>query len=1125
MSLLFTQQSINTLKLHKVLFGSDLDQPISWDNAQIVASRLYDAGHGSVDKRIYGSDIYAIDLINEIFQYLIRQSIPLNPSDITRNTRTLLAGKIGSAPADRLMSNIMKMLPKSDADADQSSPFRPYLFALITWVNRQNPAYRPYYPLFLSPGLTETPEYNVMMDVVNTTLSAPQIGGKPKLSLTEFLRAPAIHEPDSIQRQLTWILEHWSDLIDHLKLKLLRALDFLSEEYKIRGDGPGPVNIPDFTRLKDIERFSTDADWMPNVILLAKNIFVWRVQLSRKYGRDIRLLYDIPDEELDSIADSGFTALWLIGFWQRSPASKRIKHLCGNPDAEASAYSLFEYNINDDIGGEKAMHHLKQRCIDRGIRLACDMVPNHTGIDSKWIRTHPEWFIQADRPPFPAYSFKGENLSYDPTVEIYLEDHYFSKNDASVVFKHVDRDTGKIRFIYHGNDGTSMPWNDTAQLNYLLPEVREAVIQTILSIARQFPIIRFDAAMTLTKLHFQRLWFPEAGSGSDIPSRSANGLTKEEFDDLFPEEFWRTVVDRVAAEVPDTLLLAEAFWMMEGYFVRTLGMHRVYNSAFMNMLKIEDNARYRQSIKNVLAFDPEILKRYVNFLNNPDEDSAAVQFGKGDKYFGVAALMAALPGTPLFGHGQIEGYHEKYGMEFSRPYRDEYPDAGFIERHQKEIFPLLRVRYLFSDSKHFRFFDFFRQDGTINENVFAFSNGFAEKRAIVVYNNAFEKTAGRLTQSVEISMKKHDAHTPARRYSILESLGISSADHGYLIMRVHPQGFTIIRSTHELMNEGFQVVLSGYEYQAIFIESILSDDEHNHLSTLHQYLVGAGISNLPLELIRIQYRYLHIHLSEMIQILKSLPGYPDREHLNDPALNIPNGLGVKLDAFWNGLSDRFQLNIPDLVRQSYRRSVNHLYKIFSIPPSFDEDISLQSRHPLYECFYIMLIGQVRDLIKEYPGGIDSLLLIFDLKQSRAVEQKDLVYLIPDRETLAVIQHSFEILRDSVPNPREILRVVSQILKENQARSLIHLHEFDGKYWFDKDAFNRVSKYICLVLISRCFIYQTKDTVKNEKAITSLPQMINSTLDQFKSIESMAEASGYNWELFLKNLNKPSSPHN
>jgi hypothetical protein len=28
----------------------------------------------------------------------------------------------------------------------------------------------------------------------------------------------------------------------------------------------------------------------------------------------------------------------------------------------------------------------------------------------------------------------------------------------------------KTKYIYHGNDGTSMPWNDTAQLNYFEPD-------------------------------------------------------------------------------------------------------------------------------------------------------------------------------------------------------------------------------------------------------------------------------------------------------------------------------------------------------------------------------------------------------------------------------------------------------------------------------------------------------------------------------------------------------------------------------------------------------------------------------------------------------------------------------
>ena len=286
-------------------------------------------------------------------------------------------------------------------------------------------------------------------------------------------------------------------------------------------------------------------------------------------------------------------------------------------------------------------------------------------------------------------------------VEIRLEDHYWDNSDAAVVFERRDRWSGDRRYIYHGNDGTSFPWNDTAQLDFSQAAVREQVIQTIVDVARRFPVIRFDAAMVLAKKHVRRLWFPGPGEGGGaIPSRAEFGtMTQADFDAAMPDEFWREVVDRVAVEAPDTLLLAEAFWLMEGYFVRTLGMHRVYNSAFMHMLRDEDNAGYRRVIKKTLEFDPEILKRYVNFMNNPDEKSAVEQFGKGDKYFGVATLLATLPGLPMFGHGQFEGFAEKYGMEFRRASLDEQPDRWLIERHEREIVPLLHRRGDFAEAR------------------------------------------------------------------------------------------------------------------------------------------------------------------------------------------------------------------------------------------------------------------------------------------------------------------------------------------------------------------------------------------------------------------------------------------
>ncbi len=206
---------------------------------------------------------------------------------------------------------------------------------------------------------------------------------------------------------------------------------------------------------------------------------------------------------------------------------------------------------------------------------------------------------------------------------------------------------------------------------------------------------------------------------------------------VFPEEFWREVVDRVAAEAPDTLLLAEAFWMMEGYFVRTLGMHRVYNSAFMNMLRDEDNGKYRSVMKNTMEFDPEVLKRYVNFMNNPDEKTAVEQFGKGDKYFGICLMMSTLPGLPMFGHGQMEGFSEKYGMEYRRAYYNEIPDQWLVDRHAREISPLLHKRYVFAGVDNFLLYDVYTPEGRVDENVFAYSNSYEAR-----------KSAGGLSQQI-----------------------------------------------------------------------------------------------------------------------------------------------------------------------------------------------------------------------------------------------------------------------------------------------------------------------------------------------------------------------------------------
>lgn len=840
------------------------------------------------ERSVRAGDLNAMGLIDEILHYVVTLYNKQYGREIFQKAVGTLEQRIGREALDRTLLQFVEEFPPLSVyrgelssrayleGMDEGIPNRETALEelLLLWLANENPAFSPFRELFEDEPLRRQTAYLEVIRGLSQYFRTCPTFGPDSQPLIEMLQSPAKESPFLLSGQLDYIRRRWGLLLGSYLEKLLRGMDFIREETKLRlGGGPGPVEVYRYTgpgyEDEEFERFSPDRDWMPSLVLIAKSTLVWLDQLSKKYGRAIRTLDAIPDEELDWLAHRGINGLWLIGIWERSRASKRIKELCGNPEAEASAYSLYEYEVAWSLGGWSALENLKQRAWKRGIRLASDMVPNHTGIDSRWVIEHPEWFIQTEKPPFPNYTFNGENLSHHPDVGIFLEDHYYDRTDAAVVFKRVHWPSGDTRYIYHGNDGTHMPWNDTAQLNFLLPDLREAVIQTILHVARTFPIIRFDAAMTLTKRHYQRLWFPEPGTGGDIPSRSEFGMTKEEFNRHFPLEFWREVVDRAARECPDTLLLAEAFWMMEGYFVRTLGMHRVYNSAFMNMLKSEENAKYRWTIKNTQEFDRNILKRFVNFMNNPDEETAIAQFGDGDKYFGVCTLMVTLPGLPMFGHGQIEGFREKYGMEFKRAYWDEKPNQALIERHEREIFPLLHKRYLFAEVDHFLLYDLFQEDGKVNENVFAFSNRKNREAALVLYNNALPGASGWIHRSSAYAEKDENGGKVLVQKTFAEGLGIHGEPGWYCIFREQRSNLWYIREGKELAEKGLFVSLRGYESQVFFDFYEVYDGDTGKFARLASSLNGRGTPSIEDSLRELVYAPLYRSFQALL-----LEGFP-----------------------------------------------------------------------------------------------------------------------------------------------------------------------------------------------------------------------------------------------------------
>ncbi len=847
--------------------------PFADENARYTIRRLADAYNrrprptGAETTPVRAEEFLALGILTDALRYLcLHYGLRQRPG-ILADSFAWARQRLGPEAIDRFPPTFTTLFPPRDvllaqtpADAwlqagerDLSATDRVVVEAILLYLQMRNPATRPLRELFDDADLQKRASYVPFVVSIEAYFDNQEPSGLTGQTLFHTLRAPILASPDSLEGQLAYIREHWAGILPpEILARLDLARDLLREMDLHRAPVYGPPPVPVFDRSQDAiwaepAAFSRDADWMSNVVLIAKSTYVWLDQLGKRHGRPIRTLADVPDAELDRLAGWGFTGLWLIGLWERSRASARIKQYMGNPEAVASAYSLSDYRIADDLGGDAAYHDLKERAWRRGIRLASDMVPNHMGIDSRWLVEHPDWFLQSSRPPFPVYRFTGGDLCDDPRVEVRIEEGYWTHTDAAVVFERRDPHSGDTRYIYHGNDGTSMPWNDTAQLDFTRADVREAVVQTILHVARMFPIIRFDAAMTLARKHYQRLWFPAPGDAGAIPSRAEHGMSREAFLAHMPKEFWREVVDRVAAEVPDTLLLAEAFWLMEGYFVRTLGMHRVYNSAFMNMLKMEENQKYRQTIKNVLEFSPAVLDRFVNFMNNPDERTALEQFGKGDKYFGVAVMMVTMPGLPMFGHGQIEGFAEKYGMEYRRAYWDEPVDEDMVRRHERDVFPLMRHRGLFSGAEHFAFYDFVTPEGRVNENVFAYSNRHGHERGVILYNNSYDGTGGRIHTSSAINAAAPDRDPYLVRRTLAEALALNTAPGVFHAFRDPIAGCEYLRRGEDLAREGLWADLRGYQYQ-VLVDFRELHDHDGRWHRLHERLGGRPAASLEREL-------------------------------------------------------------------------------------------------------------------------------------------------------------------------------------------------------------------------------------------------------------------------------------
>ena len=665
------------------------------------------------------------------------------------------------------------------------------------WLENVNPAFLPYRELFDDRSLAAATAYRPVVEELGRFFAGRAPFGPDSQDLVTMLRAPARAEPASLAGQLRWIRVHWGsflaaylgDQFAALLDRLVTGLDVAAEEERAlwmrhhpSPGGAGSAQAPTYGGLDaEPERFSEDKDWMPHVVLMAKSTYVWLDQLSRRYGREIRRLDQIPDEELDRLARWGFTGLWLIGLWERSRASPTDQAAAAaTPTPSRPPIRCSTTRSPPTWAGRPPG---RPCAIARGPAASAspaDMVPNHMGIDSRWVIEHPDWFLARPDSPYPGYTLQRARpvrrpAGRDPDRGPLLG---FAATPPSSSSRE-DRWTGDVRYVYHGNDGTSMPWNDTAQLDYLKAEVREAVIQTILAVARRFPIIRFDAAMTLAKKHFQRLWFPEPGHGRRHPlarrvRHDEGGLRRRDARRVLARGRGPRGRRGAGHAAPRRGVLAH------GGLLRPDARH-----APRLQQRLHEHAARRgerqvpdpdQEHPRVRSGDPQALRQLHE------------QSGREDRRRAVRHRRQVLrrsprswprcPASRCSATGRSRASPRSTAWSTGAPTGTNVPTRALVARHEWQLFPLLHRRRLFAEVRDFRFYDVVDDAGHVNEDVLAYSNRAGADRSLVIYHNRFASMRGRLRDFVAFAVKDQSGTKHLVRTSVADGLGLHERPGG-----------------------------------------------------------------------------------------------------------------------------------------------------------------------------------------------------------------------------------------------------------------------------------------------------------------------------------------------------------
>jgi alpha-amylase len=139
-------------------------------------------------------------------------------------------------------------------------------------------------------------------------------------------------------------------------------------------------------------------DWVKNAVVYQVNV--------RQFSKEGNL--KAVKNDLNRIKNLGVDILWLMPIFPICEQEKKCDE-DSTTECWGSPYAPSDFEeVHEKYGTKEDFRQFIQKAHDLDMKVILDFVPNHTGWDSKWMREHPEWYVQKEGQIMPVTSDQGE---------------------------------------------------------------------------------------------------------------------------------------------------------------------------------------------------------------------------------------------------------------------------------------------------------------------------------------------------------------------------------------------------------------------------------------------------------------------------------------------------------------------------------------------------------------------------------------------------------------------------------------------------------------------------------------------------------------------------------------------